>query len=137
MITVHLEALPHLHRAVIRIKELGAKAGVAINPATPVSSLAEIVDELDHVLVMSVNPGFTGQRFIPNSLRKVEAVRDLMAGRGSRAAIEVDGGVDAGNAAGLVRAGASILVAGAAIFHTEDASGAVQSLRRAAAAGRA
>jgi ribulose-phosphate 3-epimerase len=136
MVTVHVEALAHLHRAVMRVKELGAKAGVAINPATPVSTLSEIVAELDHVLVMSVNPGFTGQSFIPNSLRKIAEVRDLIAARGGHAAIEVDGGVDASNAAQLVQAGASILVAGAAIFHTPDASSAVQGLRFAASAAR-
>jgi ribulose-phosphate 3-epimerase len=132
MISVHVEVLPHLHRTLTRIRQLGAKAGAAINPSTPVSALAEVAPLLDHVLVMSVNPGFGGQSFIPQSTKKVAAVRDWLAQCGSNAAIEVDGGVDLSNAAELVQAGATILVAGASIFATPDPVAATHALRRAA-----
>ena len=135
MISVHLEVLPHLHRTIQHIKELGARAGVAINPSTPVGMLEEIAADLDHVLVMSVNPGFGGQTFIPRTESKIEAVRALLDRLGSRAAIEVDGGIDASNAARVVAAGASILVAGNAIFGTPDAERATRDLRAAASAG--
>lgn len=128
-VTVHSEVTPHLDRTVRRIHELGAQAGVAINPATPVHVLEEVIPELDLVLVMSVNPGFTGQKFLPSSIRKIELVRQLIDDRGSRAAIEVDGGIDVGNIALVARAGASIVVAGASIFHTPDPAAAVESLR--------
>lgn len=134
MVTVHAEGLPHLHRTLTRIRQLGAKAGVAINPATPVTAIADVIAELDHLLVMSVNPGFGGQSFIPHTLAKVAAARDLLARTGT--AIEVDGGVDPSNAASLVAAGASILVAGASIFGTPDAAAAVRALRQAAGAPR-
>jgi ribulose-phosphate 3-epimerase len=136
MITVHVEVLPHLHRTLTQIRHLGAKAGVAINPSTPVSSIREVAGVLDHVLVMSVNPGFGGQTFIPRSLDKIREARALLAEAGSAAAVEVDGGVDTCNAAALVDAGASILVAGAAIFGQPDAGQAVQALRRAAGGSR-
>ena len=116
MLSVHVEVLPHLHRTIQYIKSLGAKAGVAINPSTPVSALEEIAGDVDHVLVMSVNPGFGGQTFIPRSESKIQAIRALLDAAGNPAPIEVDGGVDASNAARLVAAGASILVAGSAIF---------------------
>ena len=132
MISVHVEVLPHLHRTIQAIKALGAKAGVAINPATPVGSLGEIAADLDHVLVMSVNPGFGGQTFIPRSESKIRAIRALLDREGSRASIEVDGGVDRTNAARLVDAGATILVAGNAIFGTPDPERATQELRAAA-----
>ncbi len=135
MISVHLEVLPHLHRTIQHIKELGARAGVAINPSTPVGMLEEIAADLDHVLVMSVNPGFGGQTFIPRTESKIEAVRALLDRLGSRAAIEVDGGIDASNAARVVAAGARILVAGNAIFGTPDAERATRDLRAAASAG--
>jgi ribulose-phosphate 3-epimerase len=130
-ISVHLEATPHLHRLVAAIQARGLKAGAAINPATPVSALEDIIEDLDHVLVMSVNPGLTGQPFIPHSLRKVAQARALIDARRARAEIQVDGGVDVSNAGALANAGATILVAGAAIFHAPDASNAVQALRRA------
>jgi ribulose-phosphate 3-epimerase len=132
MISVHVEALPHLHRTIQAIKALGAQAGVAINPSTPVGALEEIAPDLDHVLVMSVNPGFGGQTFIPRSESKIRAIRSLLAREGSRAAIEVDGGVDRTNAARLVDAGATILVAGNSIFGTPDPERAAQDLRAAA-----
>lgn len=134
IVTVHAEATPHLHRTVRRIHELGAKAGVAINPATPVHVLEEIVPELDLVLVMSVNPGFTGQVFLPASVRKIEAARTLIASRGGQAVVEVDGGIDQSTIAAVARAGAGIIVAGAAVFHTPDPAAAIAALRRAAAA---
>jgi ribulose-phosphate 3-epimerase len=131
-ISVHLEATPHLHRLITAIKARGLKAGAAINPSTPVAALNDIIEDLDHVLVMSVNPGLTGQPFIPHSLQKVADARALIDARGAHADIQVDGGVDVTNAGALVEAGATILVAGAAIFHAPDAASAVQGLRRAA-----
>lgn len=132
MISVHVEVLPHLHRTLTRIRQLGAKAGAAINPSTPVSALSEVASLVDHVLVMSVNPGFGGQSFIPQSTKKVAAVREWLLRSGSSADIEVDGGVDLTNARELVQAGATILVAGASIFGTPDPVAATQALRRAA-----
>ena len=132
MISVHVEVLPHLHRTIQAIKALGAKAGVAINPATPVMALEDIAADLDHVLVMSVNPGFGGQTFIPRSESKIRAIRSLLAREGSRAPIEVDGGVDRTNAARLVDAGATIPVAGTSIFGPPDPARATQELRAAA-----
>jgi ribulose-phosphate 3-epimerase len=134
MISVHLEVLPHLHRTLQAIKELGAKAGVAINPSTPVGMLEEVAGLVDHVLVMSVNPGFGGQTFIPRSESKIQAVRALLNRQGNNAHIEVDGGIDASNAARLVEVGATILVAGTSIFGTGDAERAVRELRAAATA---
>jgi ribulose-phosphate 3-epimerase len=131
-ISVHVEAVRHLHRTVHLIKGFGAKAGVAINPATPVVALEEIAGDLDHVLVMSVNPGFGGQTFIPRSESKIQAIRALLDRRGSLAPIEVDGGIDASNAARIVRAGGTILVAGNAIFGTADPERATRDLRAAA-----
>jgi len=134
MISVHFEVLPHLHRTLQAIKHLGAKAGVAINPSTPIGMLEEVAGMVDHVLVMSVNPGFGGQTFIPRSESKVQAVRALLDRQGNAAPIEVDGGVDLSNAARLVDAGAAILVAGTSIFGTGDPERAVRELRAAATA---
>ena len=131
MLSVHQEVLPHLHRTVSYIKSRGAKAGVVLNPSTPVSTLEEIANDVDFVLVMSVNPGFGGQAFIPDSIEKVRRVRDLLTRTGSRAAIEIDGGIDRTNAADVVAAGASILVAGNAIFGTSDPEEATRALRAA------
>jgi len=133
---VHAEVLPHLHRTLTHIRHLGLKAGVAINPATPLAAVREVVAEFDVLLVMSVNPGFGGQAFIPHSVEKVAGARALLTEYGSSAAIEVDGGVDTSNAAALVDAGATILVAGASIFHTSDAVEATRALRQAAAVAR-
>jgi len=116
IITVHPEAGPHLHRTIQRIKGLGKKAGVSLNPATPAKMLDYVIDEIDLVLVMSVNPGFGGQKFITSQLKKVEAIANMASKRGLAIDIEVDGGVDAGNAASLVSAGATALVAGTAAF---------------------
>jgi ribulose-phosphate 3-epimerase len=134
-VIVHAEVLPHLHRTLTRIRQLGARAGVAINPSTPLEAVREILTECDQVLVMSVNPGFGGQSFIPHSVEKVAALRALLGARGLGTDIEVDGGVDTTNAAALVRAGATMLVAGAFIFGTPDPAAAIGHLR-AAALGR-
>jgi len=134
MISVHVEVLPHLHRTVHFIRSLGVRAGVALNPSTPIAALEEIAADVDHVLVMSVNPGFGGQTFIPRSESKIRAVSQMLAAAGNPAAIEVDGGVDASNAARLVAAGATILVAGASIFGSGDAERATRALREAALA---
>lgn len=129
-ISVHVEATVHLHRTLTRIRELGARAGVAINPATSLDAIGEVHDLLDQVIIMSVNPGFGGQVFIPRSL---ERIADLRARFGDRPVdIEVDGGVDASNAGALVRAGATILVAGASVFGAADPAAATRALRRAA-----
>ena len=116
IITVHPEAGPHLHRSIQRIKGLGKKAGVSLNPATPAKMLDYVIDEIDLVLVMSVNPGFGGQKFISSQLKKVEAIATMVAKRGLQVDIEVDGGVDAGNVDALIDAGATALVAGTAAF---------------------
>ena len=132
IITVHAEAVDHLHRTLTRIRQLGVKAGVAINPSTPVDHIREVATEVDVVLIMSVNPGFGGQTFIPRSVTKVSLAKALLQAAGSRAEIEVDGGVDTGNAAKLVQAGATMLVAGASIFGTPDPTAATRALRNAA-----
>ena len=132
MISVHVEVLPHLHRTIQAIKALGVKAGVALNPGTPVGALEEIVEDLDHVLVMSVNPGFGGQTFIPRSESKIRTIRALLDRRGSAAPIEVDGGIDISIAPRVVEAGATILVAGNSIFGTGDPERATRALRAAA-----
>jgi ribulose-phosphate 3-epimerase len=135
MISVHVEVLPHLHRTIAFIKERGAQAGAVLNPSTPVDALEEIAPDLDYVLVMSVDPGFGGQRFIPRSEAKVRAVRELLTRAGSRAAIEIDGGIDHDNVGRVVAAGAEIIVAGSAIFHAPDPERATRDLRDAALAG--
>jgi ribulose-phosphate 3-epimerase len=132
-IAVHAEAVVHLHRTVHFIKIAGAKAGVALNPATPVSVLEEIAGDLDYVLVMTVNPGFGGQTFIPRSESKVRSVRELLRRSGSRAPIAVDGGIDVQTAPRIVAAGADILVAGNAVFGSADPARAIGELRAAAA----
>jgi len=129
MLSVHVETTPHLHRTIAHIKDRGVKAGAVLNPSTPVTVLDEIAADLDFVLVMSVNPGFGGQAFIPQSLDKVRRVRELLHRHGSTAPIEIDGGIDLSNAAAVVDAGATILVAGNAIFGTADAEGATRALR--------
>jgi ribulose-phosphate 3-epimerase len=126
-ISVHVEAVTHLHRTVCRIREIGASPGVVLNPATPLAALEEILEFADFVLLMSVNPGFGGQAFIPSVLRKVEALREMVRGRGLTTRIEVDGGIGGENAGDLVRAGAGILVAGNAVFGKGDPA---QNVRR-------
>lgn len=120
MMNVHYEACPHLHRVVQQIKDAGMQAGVTLNPATPVSLLADIISDVDMVLLMSVNPGFGGQKFIPHTLNKVRELRELIARTGSQALIEVDGGVNLQTGAQLVEAGADVLVAGNAVFKAPD-----------------
>jgi ribulose-phosphate 3-epimerase len=132
MISVHVEALRHVHRTVHAIKALGVKAGVAINPGTPVVALREIAGDLDFALVMSVNPGFGGQTFIARSESKVREVRALLDEAGNAAPIEIDGGVDQHNIARVVAAGARIVVAGSAVFNTPDAERATRELKTAA-----
>jgi len=136
IISVHAEVQPHLHRTLTRIRQLGAKASVAINPSTPIEAVRDVAHLLDQLLVMSVNPGFGGQKFIPESVDKVARARQMLAAAGSDAAIEVDGGVDSSNAAALVAAGATVLVAGASIFGTPDAPAATRALRHAAGVAR-
>ena len=132
VITVHQEACPHLHRTVQAIHDLGCRAGVALNPATPLSTVEEIAPDLDLVLVMSVNPGFGGQAFIPGSVDKVRRLRALLSGLASPAVVEVDGGVTPDNARALRDAGADVLVAGSAVFRGDVAEN-VTAFRRATA----
>lgn len=135
MVSVHVEVLPHLHRTIAAIKALGAAAGVVLNPSTPVSAIEEVAGDVDFVLVMSVNPGFGGQSFIPRALDKVRAVRSLLDRAGTGAFVEIDGGVDLDNIAQVVAAGASVVVAGQAVFGHADAAAAVRALRAAAETG--
>jgi ribulose-phosphate 3-epimerase len=128
-ITVHVEVLPHLHRTLQYLHGAGIKAGVAINPSTPVVALQEIAADVDQVLIMSVNPGFGGQTFIPRSESKIRAVRALLDAAGNAAPVSVDGGVDQTNAQRIAAAGAGILVAGQAIFGSGDAERATRELR--------
>ena len=132
MMSVHVEVLPHLDRTITAIKALGVKAGVVLNPSTPLVCIEEVAGDVDFVLVMSVNPGFGGQTFIPRSEAKVRAVRTLLDRAGNAAPVEIDGGIDASNAARVVAAGAEILVAGAAIFHTPDPEAAIRALKAVA-----
>jgi len=132
IITVHVEATPHLQATIRSIKELGARAGVSLNPPTPVVAVEEFIRYVDLVLVMSVNPGFGGQSFIPETLPKIAAMRKLLDDRGLSAELEVDGGINADNAPEVVRAGATVLVAGNSIFRAEDGiTRAIQRLREA------
>lgn len=129
-ISVHAEACPHLHRSLQLIKSFGAKAGVALNPATPLSSIKWIVDQLDFVLIMSVNPGFGGQKFIDASIDKIKALSNLLKEKGSDAIIQVDGGVNNDTIHTISKAGASSFVAGSAIFNTEDYKKTISDLRK-------
>ena len=131
-VSVHQEAVPHLQRQVAFLRERGVRAGVALNPATPLATLDEILPELDYVLVMSVNPGFGGQKFIPATLEKIRRLHAVIGERGLKAQIEVDGGVDAGNIRALVEAGAEVLVAGSAVFGHGDPEAAARRLIEAA-----
>jgi ribulose-phosphate 3-epimerase len=127
-----VEALQHVHRTIQAIKALGVQAGVVLNPGTPVEALVEIAGDVDYVVVMSVNPGFGGQTFIPRSESKLREVRALLDAAGSRAPIEIDGGVDQHNIARVVAAGARMIVAGSAIFNTPDPERATRELKAAA-----
>jgi ribulose-phosphate 3-epimerase len=132
MISVHQEATPHLDRALTMIREHGCKPGAVINPATPVSMLSEVLGIVDHVLVMSVNPGFGGQKFIPGALEKIRQLKLARERYNASFRIEVDGGVGPENVTDLVRSGAEILVAGTSIFHTQDPAEAVRTLKQMA-----
>ncbi|MGE0704576.1 MAG: ribulose-phosphate 3-epimerase [Vicinamibacterales bacterium] len=132
MLSVHVEVLPHLHRTIQAIKALGVKAGAVLNPSTPIASLEDVAADLDFVLVMSVNPGFGGQRFIERSVEKVRRLRALLDAAGNAAPIEIDGGIDVHTAPRVVAAGARILVAGSAIFHASDPERATRELRAVA-----
>jgi ribulose-phosphate 3-epimerase len=131
MVSVHVEADAHLHRTLASIKSAGAQAGVVINPATPIESLAEALQFADYVLVMSVNPGFGGQKFITTSVDKVRRLRRMIDERNLDTRIEIDGGIDVHNIGAVVAAGAEIIVAGSAIFGADDPAAAVQGLREA------
>lgn len=131
-VIVHQEACPHLDRVLRMIRDEGAKAGVVLNPATPIATLTEVLDLVDQVLIMSVNPGFGGQHFIPNALRKIQALAWKRKELGLNFAIEIDGGVALDNAAEIARAGCDWLVAGTSVFHTPDAGAAFLELERTA-----
>ncbi len=131
MVSIHVEADPHAHRTLSAIRAAGAQAGVAINPATPLSALDEALKFADYVLLMSVNPGFGGQAFIPESLDKVRRLRKMIDERGLKARIEIDGGIDAENIAEVASAGAEIIVSGSAIFGASDPAVALRKLREA------
>jgi ribulose-phosphate 3-epimerase len=128
MVSVHVEADPHLHRTLSSIRDAGGKAGIAVNPATPLTSITDALPFADFVLIMSVNPGFGGQAFIPEVLHKVRRLRNEILDRGLKVRIEIDGGVDAGNINEVVDAGAEIIVAGSAVFGKPDAAEAVREL---------
>ena len=130
-LTVHVEACPHLHRTIQSIKERGVKAGVTLNPATPISSLQEILGDVDLVLIMSVNPGFGGQTFIPSVLRKITEARTRLDQMKSHALLEVDGGIKVENTREIVAAGATVLVAGSAIFSQRDYTATIAAMRAA------
>ncbi len=132
MLSIHFEASPNLSGTLKTIRRLGLKAGVVLNPSTPPTVLVPVTELLDYVLVMSVNPGFSGQKFIPESSAKVKAVRKILDETGSQAAIEIDGGIQPENAAEVVSAGADILVAASAIFNTQNPTTATRKLREAA-----
>jgi len=130
ILIVHLEACVHLHRNIEQIKSLGMRAGVAINPHTPVSALSEILQDIDLVCMMSVNPGFGGQVFIPNTIHKITALRKMITERGLKVNIEIDGGVTLDNAKSILDAGADVLVAGNTVFRASDPKKVISELKR-------
>lgn len=127
---VHQEAVTHLHRAIYAIKDAGMKAAVTLNPSTPVETLTDVIEDLDMVLLMSVNPGYGGQKFIPRTLDKTRRLRKMIDEAGSKCLIEIDGGVNATTAAALVEAGADVLVAGSYVFGHQDPLSAIEGLRQ-------
>jgi ribulose-phosphate 3-epimerase len=132
LVTVHVETCPHLHRTIQQIREAGARPGVTLNPATPLGAIDEVLDQVDAVLVMTVNPGFGGQQLIPSTLRKVRRLRELLDQRGLSCLIEVDGGVNVSNISQIAAAGADVLVMGAAVFASEEGvQASLQRLREA------
>lgn len=130
-ITVHVESCTHLHRTICRIKELGKKAGAVLNPATPLSTLDYIIDEVDLVMLMSVNPGFGGQSFIPSTIAKIRQLKQMIDQRNLNVAIEIDGGVSPATIQGVAEAGANVFVAGSAVFGRNDYVKAISALRLA------
>jgi ribulose-phosphate 3-epimerase len=136
-ITVHVEACTHLHRTVARIKELGKKAGVVLNPSTSLSTLDYILEEVDLVMLMSVNPGFGGQSFIPSTLAKIWQLRQRIDAMGLNVAIEIDGGISVNTIADVAEAGANVFVAGSAVYHSDDYESTIASLRKLAKDGAA
>lgn len=131
ILTVHAETAPHLHRTIQTIKDQGVKAGVALNPATPLSVVEEVIDDVDMVLIMSVNPGFGGQKYIPRTANKITRLAKLIADRGLNVDIEVDGGINPQTAPQVIKAGANILVAGSAVYGADDAAQAIRQIRGA------
>jgi ribulose-phosphate 3-epimerase len=131
-LTVHYEACTHVHRSLQAIKAEGMKAGVALNPHTNILLLEDVIKDIDIVLVMSVNPGFGGQSFIENTYEKVRGLQEMIANKKSKALIEIDGGVTAGNARALVKAGADVLVAGSFVFKSDDPTATIQELKESA-----
>lgn len=129
IISVHIEACTHLHRSIQQIKDLGCKAGVAVNPHTPIDTLQDVIQDIDLVCMMSVNPGFGGQKFIENTYSKIAQAKELIERKGSKAIIEIDGGVNLDNAKKLIDAGARALVAGNFVFSSSDPSGTIQQLK--------
>ena len=129
IITVHYEACPHLHRNIQQIKDLGCKAGVALNPHTPVQLLEDLIQDIDMVCIMSVNPGFGGQKFIENTYKKVEQLKELISDVGATTLIEIDGGVNQNNARPLLDAGADVLVAGSFVFSSENPIDTISNLK--------
>jgi ribulose-phosphate 3-epimerase len=129
-LTVHIEACPHLHRNIQQIRSLGMKPGVAINPHTPVSDLADVLHDIDTVCMMSVNPGFGGQLFIPHTIQKIKQLRKMIDEKGLKVNIEIDGGVTLDNAASIVAAGADVLVAGNTVFSAADPVKAIAQLKK-------
>jgi ribulose-phosphate 3-epimerase len=128
-ISVHIEACPNLHYNIQQIKSLGMKPGVAINPHTPVSELSEILQDIHHVCMMSVNPGYGGQQFIPHTIEKIKQLRRMIDERGLKTLIEIDGGVDLNNAASIMAAGAHVLVAGSTVFRSADPKATIKKLK--------
>jgi ribulose-phosphate 3-epimerase len=136
-LTVHVEATPHLHRVLQHIRDLGMRPGVSLNPATPTTAISEILNDVDLVLVMTVNPGFGGQTFIEHTLRKIAQVREMLDSAGSEAELEVDGGIGPQTAKQVVAAGATVLVAGQAVFGAQEGiAAAIEAIRRAARGGQ-
>jgi ribulose-phosphate 3-epimerase len=136
VITVHQEACPHLHRTIQQIKATGAKAGVALNPSTPVELLEDVLEDLDLVLIMSVNPGFGGQKFIYRTIPKIQKLREMLEIRNLKAHIEIDGGVGLQNAEALLQAGADVLVAGNSVFSAPDPNDMIARLKAIASLGK-
>ena len=131
ILSVHIEACKHLHRNIQQIKSLGMKAGVAINPHTPVSELSDVLADIDLVCMMSVNPGYGGQKFIPHTMEKIKLLRKMIDERGLKTLIEIDGGVTLENASSIIAAGADVLVAGNTVFKSADPKATIQKLKQA------